>query len=520
MKSYYRSLCFIRAFPDSLLHYRAARREINRFVAHVESIGSDGRSALADTGIEGTRVHYRFSYEVALWIALRCPDAVEIDWREFENFERLTEILRHIVLPAEADYYDSGRISDRKWITQAKGGHRVTDFTWLMEQLRKRRTMKEYWAGMYDAADFPLSWQLGSNFAKGRNALSLEPIKARQRGMRRLKGNAIGVITRPLRSIRHLTRSQGVKAITAAMGALTVRHRETYHFNHANPAEVYAADVDEGVQIVVYGLLPEYRFSLETTMGYLIVANGMPIGYGGASAIFHQANTGINIFEEYRGSEAAYLWGQVLRTYHHLFGCKHFVINPYQIGAGNTEALRSGAFWFYYRLGFRPAIRDITRLASAENAKMKACNNYRTDLKTLKRLTQCDMHLRLRGAKIDEYFEEGWLETCAAGATDILARQNAVERHAAAQEVANKLLRELGEETYSHWSRHEQRALLQQAPLISLVPDLKQWSKTERKKLIDLIRAKGGGCEKDYINRMRKHERLHWSLTKYCQSIR
>ena len=31
-----------------------------------------------------------------------------------------------------------------------------------------------------------------------------------------------------------------------------------------------------------------------------------------------------------------------------------FVVEPSQFGGTNKEGLLSGAFWFYYRLGFRP----------------------------------------------------------------------------------------------------------------------------------------------------------------------
>ncbi|MFO1316643.1 MAG: hypothetical protein U1F58_13655 [Burkholderiales bacterium] len=46
---------------------------------------------------------------------------------------------------------------------------------------------------------------------------------------------------------------------------------------------------------------------------------------------------------------------RILRAFHTLYGSGRFVVNPYQFGAGNAEAIASGAFWFYYRLGFRPA---------------------------------------------------------------------------------------------------------------------------------------------------------------------
>jgi len=102
------------------------------------------------------------------------------------------------------------------------------------------------------------------------------------------------------------------------MSSLAARHRETIHFNYANPGDVYIANVGKGISIAVTGLSAEHRYPLECTLGFLILSNGVPIGYGGASVLFKQANTGINIFDEYRGSEAAWLWVQVMRVFHTL----------------------------------------------------------------------------------------------------------------------------------------------------------------------------------------------------------
>jgi len=106
-------------------------------------------------------------------------------------------------------------------------------------------------------------------------------------------------------------------------------------------------------------------------MGYLILSNGVPIGYGGSSVLFKQVNTGINIFDEFRGSEAAFIWTQVMRAYHSLTACTRFVANPYQFGGDNSEALRSGAFWFYYRLGYRPVFAEVRKLAQKEFTKIR-----------------------------------------------------------------------------------------------------------------------------------------------------
>ena len=121
----------------------------------------------------------------------------------------------------------------------------------------------------------------------------------------------------------------------------------------------------------MFGLREKDRYPLETTMGYLILSNGVPVGYGGGSALFRQVNTGVNMFDEYRGSEAAFLWTQVMRVYHALFGCTRFIINAYQFGSENSEALDSGAFWFHYHLGYRPVLPAVRALAQRESIRVR-----------------------------------------------------------------------------------------------------------------------------------------------------
>ncbi|MCK7501784.1 MAG: hypothetical protein MZW92_76130, partial [Comamonadaceae bacterium] len=126
-----------------------------------------------------------------------------------------------------------------------------------------------------------------------------------------------------------------------------------FQIEQPNLDECWQADFGGGLQMAAIGVRPGLRATLEVTYGYLLLANGMPIGYGGFTTLFAQVNTGINVFPEYRGGEAAFAFEQALRAMHTLTGCAHVIVNPYQFGAGNDEALASGAYWFYYRLGFR-----------------------------------------------------------------------------------------------------------------------------------------------------------------------
>ena len=140
----------------------------------------------------------------------------------------------------------------------------------------------------------------------------------------------------------------------------------------------------------------------------------MPIGYGGVSPLYRQANTGINVFDAFRGSEATFLWAQTLRAFRTLFGVRRFVINAYQFGAGNSEAIASGAYWFYYRLGFRPGLAEDADLAEQEAARLRRHPAERTSAAVLRRLARGDLHLDLADFDASDYFEEPLLNRIGA----------------------------------------------------------------------------------------------------------
>ncbi len=55
-----------------------------------------------------------------------------------------------------------------------------------------------------------------------------------------------------------------------------------------------------------------------------------------------------------------------------------FSVYPYQIGQNNDEALDSGAFWFYRKLGFRSGDPALEALARKEEQKIANDPSHRT----------------------------------------------------------------------------------------------------------------------------------------------
>src|SRR5262249_9568222 len=153
-----------------------------------------------------------------------------------------------------------------------------------------------------------------------------------------------------------------------------------------NLDECYLGDFGGGLQVAAIGVEPAARDVLEPSFGYLLMANGVPIGYGGFTALFAPVHTRDNIFPQVPAPPAALSFEQALCLMHTLTSCVRFVINPYQFGAGNDEALQSGAYWFYYRLGFRSAQDTVQRLAEREFGRLQGDRQYRIPITTLRRL--------------------------------------------------------------------------------------------------------------------------------------
>lgn len=176
MRRLHDSLCCSRAFPNTLSEHRDAHEQLLAF-------GQRAGKKIPDNGIVGTRLHYRFSFHVAKWLARKAPGAVCIDWSEYDECERLDELLQQILQSSEDDYFDSGYVSSQEWIALASAGFPGTDFDWLLAQLQDKRLQK-VWSQLYDAADLPLVWDTGeSALSKSRNVFPVKVVAVRAGGI-------------------------------------------------------------------------------------------------------------------------------------------------------------------------------------------------------------------------------------------------------------------------------------------------------------------------------------------------
>jgi len=207
---------------------------------------------------------------------------------------------------------------------------------------------------------------------------------------------------------------------------------------------------------------------------------------------------------------------QVMRVYHHLVGCTRFIANAYQFGGDNDEALQSGAFWFYYRLGYRPVLSTIRKLANREAGRIRNNRSYRSNLPTLRRLGSCDMHLTLPGARASELFDEEWIETSSMLAARELSAVGGKTRAESARIVARNVARDLGARSVGNWSATELLAYRRLAPIVAAAEPA-AWPADAKRSMRKLLRAKGGPAEADYARLLCEHGYFLAALRASCR---
>ena len=319
----------------------------------------------------------------------------------------------------------------------------------------------------------------------------------------------LALLAQPLAPAQALTRKDRIHLLDGGRAMLASLGRETDAISAADPDGIEYHTLGRGVAIALYTMAPGRRLPLDSHVGFMLFKNSIPVGYGGGWPFLGTAKIGVNIFAPFRGGESAYLFCQVLRVYFQRFGVDHFVAEPSQFGGGNREGIESGAFWFYYRLGFRPVVPALAVLAAEEFDQMRRKPGYRPPIAVLRRFTRSDIELRLRP-------ELAAVPTCDPADLSLavsawIARRHQGDRIRAAAFAVRDVSRALGVRGLARWPEAEQRAFESFCLILVLIPDLARWPTRDKAGVITVARAKGGD-EFRYFDLLRLTTRLHAAL--------
>jgi hypothetical protein len=306
--------------------------------------------------------------------------------------------------------------------------------------------------------------------------------------------------------LRKLTREEGQKIIDMARDTLAVRYRELQGTTYADPGHAFEADVGRGLQLFIWGLDAEWRLPLRGYYAGFTLKNGVPVNYFEAIGLFEWIEVGFNTFYAFREGETAWIYSKVLHLLHQLAGATCISVYPYQIGQDNEEAIQSGAFWFYRKLGFRPGRPDLLALTLREEKKMARDPKHRTSFRTLRKLAEGHMFFEFSGGP------EGKWDSFSTRTLGLrVQRKMAAEFDGDAgkmRRVTTSRLAKALQVDLNTWNAREQVAFSNFALALSLVPEIARWAPGEKRGLAAIIRAKAGPDETTYLRLMQGHDRL------------
>ncbi|MFN0151944.1 MAG: hypothetical protein ACKVU1_14690 [bacterium] len=507
------SLCFIRAFPETPEIRAIAARMLDRFAARADL--RRHRAALANTGVAGTEIRDRFYWAPARWLAQRRPAQLTIDWPRWGDAQRLETLLPHIAHFSETPGLDEHDLGAREWIRQMKSP-RETDARFLVARFEALRASGILRETLYDDLDPPLRLA-PSDAAPSRTneRLARAEVHYQIAPLDRALPDGRAEARRAPPAIRRAAPREAAAIIEIARSAMVTRCRDLDAFFHADARDVHVARCERGLEIAVIGVVPERRLLLEAVYGYLVLKNGAAIGYGTASALFESVEIAYNIFETYRGAEAGAVFGRILAVFRQIFAADTFVIDPYQVGAGNTEALRSGAWWFYQKQGFAPRDAKTLRLMRTELRAMRARPSHRSSIATLKQLSASALFLDLARPRAETL---GAIPLGNAGlaATRTLAARFGSDRERAVRECAREAAALLGapRSALARWRPAERLAWTRWAPLILSLPRVARWNAADKRALVGVVRAKGGERESEFVARFDAHRSLRRAIAR------
>lgn len=536
---FHEALLFICAFPQSTAVLRKTELILNNFHEKVEALHDSGSSMDAfDTfevaGIAGTSMEDTLSFDLAHWLVQRMPGSVEIAWENYEPGRELGTTGPRFMPLLEDDAFVEADTPWRRWlevasaISQKKTAARKTaTAAWLIERFAYLPITDQQKAELYESLRVPLRWNLGnSHVSRTRNWSPVRKVFFHDGPLLSRSEVSLGdELARRPPSFTRLSLREGEQVSEMIREVMLVRYRELYGTTLADPRSVVRVDfgrdaevgsdkngneAGRGVSIYLWNLPPERRLPLRAYVAGFTLKNGVPINYIEAIGLCEWMEVGFNTFYTFRGGEAGWIYSQVLRSLCAWMGTTVISVYPYQLGHENDEAIESGAFWFYRKLGFRPGRADLLRLAQREEKKIAADPKYRTPVRTLKRLAAGHVFYELPGSALGAW-DRFSTRNIGLRVNQRMGRDFGGDALRMREHARRALERSLGVNTPS-WTALERTAFDNFALVLGTMPNLRDWSRQEKADLVQIIRAKSKPDEMLYLHLTQQHDRLREAL--------
>ncbi len=384
---YHELLLFIAAHPENERIKNSTEKEFHRIGQYLQKTAHAPPNDLLDSGLPYTNIIRHFSHDLLLWMKTNPECTITID--SFSELD-LNTMLAITLPPLEQELTTAGMGSEA--LLDALYVRKKERLNFILDQFSTLNTtllVKDHlWESLKLYVEITLN---NRRFSSSFNRI---PIKKTFFHTQLLKHFEPEIwYNKRLPPPKKTNEKQRIEIADIIKKSLVLTLRETDPSTYMDENSLRLYELEHGISIAIYGMTPNRQMSLQSYIGYTLFKNGFPAAYGGSWVFGRSAMFGLNIFEPFRGGESGFMMCQLLRVYRQALKIDCFEVEPYQYGRDNPDGIKSGAFWFYYRHGFRPVEKSILKIAQEEHQKIKARPGYKTTPKTLLHFTECNLAL-------------------------------------------------------------------------------------------------------------------------------
>lgn len=392
---YHDTLLFLSAYPQNEKLFDQTKRNIEQLKKSLEeftsSVTEEKRWKLLKSGMAFTEVRSCFSYSSTKWLADNFKTNVDFYSSEADA-ETIKSVFRQLLPLGVCEKYFEEDYSIEKLARTISINKKINVLKWVLTQFENETVNENTREQLFGLLKIYVCWKQDEKSPNRTNARGIakniffqnnEPLLKKADLRKEVESKKFKRIKLNFEEKENLT--------STARGVLCSLYRETDPVTYASINEAELFELERGVSVALFYMKPNWRLPLESYVGYMAYRNNIPIAYGGGWVFQQRARFGINVLPSFRGGESAFIFSQLIKLYHHHLGVNYFNIEPYQIGQKNPDGIKSGAFWFYYRMGFRPLQNDLEKIAEEEYVKIKSDKLYRTEKKILTKLADSEL---------------------------------------------------------------------------------------------------------------------------------
>jgi hypothetical protein len=429
-------LLYLLAHPLDAAQRRDVEAELARLARYLHQRRGRHGPDLADQGLPWVEMVTSFSHDATRWLLDHPHCRQRIDTFDPGAPADLNAVLKATLNSTEHSETTAGL--DNEGLLQALGVPPRSRLRFIIDELGRLDALPCVKDQLYGSLRlYTRLTPTHRRFSKAYNRLPMPGRPYWQKALLR-DFDAQALIESPLPAPRELAGEALDDVIRVIKTSLVLTCRETDPATYLDPRTLRVLDLEHGLTVTVYGMQAQRQLALESYVGFTLFKNGLAAAYGGAWLLGPRAAFGMNIFEPYRGGESGFMMCQVLRTYRQLFAASCFEVDAHQFGLDNPDGIATGAFWFYYRHGFRPLDPALAALAERERSKMRRQPGYRSSERTLLRFTGSDVALNFGHARATRPFD------LLVPVTRMIARRFGGDRRAAESACLERFERATG----------------------------------------------------------------------------